>query len=305
MAKKAKPGLGKGLGALIPSVEFDKDKGYSIAKDTKEELGLLELLELERIQTNPFQPRKEFDETALTELSESIKKHGVIQPITVRKSESGYELISGERRVRASLKAGLSAIPAYVLDVDSDSAMLEIAIIENVQREDLNPMEIAYGYQRLIEECGYTQEQVSDRVSKERSTVTNFLRLLRLPEKLQESLRSRQISMGHARALLALQTHSEMIKAHDVVKLNKLSVRATEQYVSKLKNKNGQTNNNKRKKLPETNPVLESAASNLRNAFGTQVRITPKSKESGIIEIEFYSGDDFERLMDLFDKIKE
>lgn len=306
--KKIKPGLGKGIGALIPSVEFDKEKGYSIAKLPNEELGIIALLKLSDIKTNPFQPRSDFDRDALNELKNSILKHGVIQPITVRKHDEGYELVSGERRVRASIEAGLETIPAYVIDVDTNANLLELAIIENVQREDLNPMEISYGYHRLMEECGYTQEQVAERVGKERSTVTNFLRLMRLPEKLQESLRSQEISMGHAKALLALENHLRMIQVGKEIFEKKLSVRATEQLVRHLiegRNKKQSVKNKKPELSPETRAVIDHTQSILRNTFGTQVKITPKSKQSGVIEFEFYSNEDLERLIELFERAGE
>jgi len=215
--KKTPTGLGKGLGALLPSIEFS-NKGFRIKPEDangkeKDREQALPFIEVSKIRANPYQPRKDFDEQALEDLKNSILEHGVIQPVTVRRIVDGFELIAGERRFRASKEAGLEKIPAYIIDIEEGSASLEIALIENVQRENLNPIEIANGYQRLIEECGLTQEQLSVKVGKDRTTITNFLRLLRLPEKIQESVRMKELSMGHARALLGVSQAGNMLWA--------------------------------------------------------------------------------------------
>ncbi|MFA7626044.1 MAG: ParB/RepB/Spo0J family partition protein [Candidatus Kapaibacterium sp.] len=309
---KIKPGLGKGLGALIPSVEFSKDKGFTVGHEesNNESNSMIAMIDVSKIRANPYQPRQDFDDEALEGLKNSILKHGLITPITVRKSLNGFELISGERRLRAHQLAKIETIPAYVLDVNTPIELLELAMIENIQREDLNPIEAAHGYKRLIEEFNYTQEQVAERVGKDRSTVTNFLRLLKLPENLQEALRNKDITIGHARALLAISDVARMIWAGNEVIQNKLSVRDTEALAKQIES-NALTSNKPKSKLKkeiisnEVKAVLSEKADNLRKSFGTQVKITPKSKESGSIEFEFYSADDLERLLELFEYIEQ
>ncbi|MBE2190418.1 MAG: ParB/RepB/Spo0J family partition protein [Desulfobulbaceae bacterium] len=308
---KKKTGLGKGLGALISSVEFDTEKGFSLSGKETAESKLFAEINVNEIRVNPYQPRKNFDPDGLEDLTNSIKKHGILQPIIVRKTINGYELVSGERRLRASIEADLKVIPAYVLAVKSDSQMLVIALEENIQRKDLNPMEEAYGYNEFIEKFNYTQEQIAELFNKDRSTIANFLRLLRLPLKVQEMLREKRLSMGHARALLGLNDAAKMIWAGNEIIDKKLNVRETETLVKRIES--GKIAIDKPKaKFPEKNPIAESTkailndkADKLRVSFGTNVRIIPKSKESGIIEFEFYSSDDLERLIELFDKVKE
>jgi ParB family chromosome partitioning protein len=307
MSKQKKIGLGKGLGALLPSVDFSDEKKRNFTEGSESNENFLLTLDIEKIRANPYQPRDEFDRQALEDLKNSILEHGLIQPVTVRKSINGYELVSGERRLRASKEAGLKTIECYVMNIESDREMLELAIIENVQRENLNPIEVANGYHRLIEECSYTQEEVSKKVSKDRSTVTNFLRLLKLPEKVQESLRKRLISMGHARALLALNDQAQMLAAYQIIIDKKLSVRQTESLVRDIAS-GKKVNEKKQKKSPVSNDtliVLEDTANKLRQSFGTNVKITPKSKESGVISFEFYSQDDLERLIDIFNELTD
>lgn len=312
--KKITTGLGKGLGALIPNVNFEKDnKGFSVptqkteTENSKSEV--FDYIELKKIVRNPYQPRHDFDIEALTDLKNSILQHGVIQPITVRKVINGYELISGERRFRASTEAGLEKIPAYILDIQTGEEMLEIAIIENLQREDLNPVEVAFGYQRLMDECKLTQEQVALKVGKNRSTVTNFLRILRLPESVHELIRNKKISMGHARTLLALENKEEIILAANKIIEEDLSVRATELLVKELSEKE------KNKSIPkektkidigyEVRATLDSYEDKLRHIYGTEVKIKTKSMESGSIEFEFYSPDDLNRIIELLETIRE
>lgn len=313
-----KIGLGKGLEALLPSVEFSKDKGITFKSDIEENGdGVLANIELSKITQNPYQPRKDFEPQALEDLKNSIIEHGIITAITVRRSVNGYELISGERRVRAAKEAGFTKIPAYIRDVSTKVEMLAQAMIENLQREDLNPIEIASGYQGLMEECNLTQEEVAKRVSKDRSTVANFLRLLRLPEKIQESLRNKEITVGHARAFLGLSDTSSMLHAWQEVQKKMLSVRATEGLVKEIESGSLFYDESQlqfvkekpKKKDPksilssEASAVLESAENKLRHLFGTQVRIIPKANDKGTIEIDFYSSDDFERIIELFELI--
>lgn len=321
-SKKIKPGLGKGLEALLPSIEY-REKGFKVRDEDGERKesrvsGTMASIDVNKIHHNPYQPRHDFDEKALEDLKNSIIEHGVIQPVTVRRDIRGYELISGERRLRATISAGFEKIPAYVLDIDSGVESLELALIENIQREDLNPIEVANGYQRLIEECNLKQEEVAAKVGKDRSTVTNFLRLLRLPEKIQDSLRRKETSMGHARSLLGLSSQKRMLLVWQEVQEAGLSVRQTEKLVKDIESglldieENGKVR--KKKKQPKADPkdkisaeiaaVLEETEDKLRHLFGTQVKINPKSEESGVIEMEFYSKDDLERILDMFEMIR-
>lgn len=306
-SNKIKPGLGKGLGALIGSVTYKAEEGFSLTGEP-DKTGFTSLIDLDKIVTNPFQPRYDFDEVALEDLKNSILKHGVITAISVRKKDDHYELISGERRVRAARLAGLKQIPAYVLDVNTNTQMLEIALIENLQREDLNPVEIANGYQRLIEEYNYTQEQLADRIGKDRSTITNFLRILKLPASVQDLIRAKKISFGHARALAALDDHTKIIWATNEIINNNLSVRETEKLVKKIienkiiQNKKTQKTN----QIPyDIEAIIKEKTDQLRDIYGTQVKIYPKTKTSGTIELEYYTADDFERIIELLSKAKQ
>lgn len=321
-------GLGKGIGALIPK-ELIRPEGTTAQQplaDASVDTSGIALIEISRISTNPVQPRHHFDQQALEELAQSIAVHGVITPITVRRHFDGYELISGERRLRASQIAGLTSIPAYVITVGSDAQMLEIALVENVQREDLNPLEIAIGYQRLIEECGLKQEDVAIKVGKDRSTVANFLRLLKLPDDVQAALRTKRISMGHARALLALSDdRSQLAVLREVIK-KELSVRKTEGLVKDIElglkeiARNGEIistvpdpvaappvsqNPSKQAVKPASSSTLTDIENSLRHLFGTQVKIKLKREGAGTFEIDFYDMNELERLLDLMMSIHQ
>jgi ParB family transcriptional regulator, chromosome partitioning protein len=278
------------------------------------------LVDIEMIlSTNPVQPRHFFDEGALQELATSIRVHGVITPITLRRAFDGYELISGERRLRASRMVGLTHIPAYIMDVSSDAQMLEIALVENVQREDLNPLEVAIGYQRLIEECGLRQEDVATKVGKDRSTVANFLRLLQLPSEAQAALRTKKISMGHARALLALSSEHMQLVALIEIQKRELSVRKTEELVKDLEFgrkevlRDGEIRHVEEPRKKITQPKVPSAEQRtlvdienvLRPIVGTQVRVRMKADNSGSIEFDYYSIDDLDRLLELFVSLRD
>lgn len=232
MAKRA-VSLGKGLDALLPS-SFSIEPPDTTQFDDGKSVGVIAMIDVKRVRPNPMQPRQDFDREALDDLKKSIKEKGVIQPITVRRTEEGYEIIAGERRVRASSEAGLEMIPAYILDIETDADMLELALIENVQRENLNPIEVALGYKRLMEECRLTQEEVSKKVGKDRTTITNFLRLLRLPDEIQRSLRQKKLSMGHARAILAISDEDKQRAVFNEVRAQEFSVRKTEDIVKKI-----------------------------------------------------------------------
>ncbi|MBL7998474.1 MAG: ParB/RepB/Spo0J family partition protein [Candidatus Kapabacteria bacterium] len=288
-------GLGKGLGALIPKEIPTTDQVPVLREDDGSVTGATALIEIVKVRPNRFQPRQDFDPAALTDLARSIKEKGVIQPITVRRVSTGYELIAGERRVRASIEAGLTMIPAYILDVNTDADMLELALIENVQRENLNPIEVALGYQRLIEECNLTQEDVAVKVGKDRTTVTNFLRLLRLGDTAQDALRKKKITMGHARAMLAL-ANLELQSAVLADILDKeLSVRATESLVKDIElgkikfgaPANGTASDAPRKRIEnapnlEVRSTLSDIEQQLRTIFATQVRVKYKSASGSV-----------------------
>lgn len=314
-------GLGKGLNALIPSQPSGGNSGYSIMPlDDGRSVGLIAMIDITKVRPNPWQPRQDFDDQALEDLKKSIKEKGVIQPITVRRAEGGYEIIAGERRVRASQEIGSKEIPAYILDVSTDAEMLELALIENVQRENLNPIEVALGYQRLIEECHLKQEEVAEKVGKDRSTVTNFLRLLRLPKEIQYGLRTKQLSVGHARSLLPLANSDTQSDVYRRILNEGLSVRSTEELVKKIdsglptdielttpKPPKNPKPISQIPELPISSPeitelvsTIRAIESRLRHIFATQVKIHSKNQTDGSIEIEFFTSEELERLLDLF-----
>jgi ParB family chromosome partitioning protein len=295
--------LGRGLDALIKkeSIPFD-----NIPPELTDQLAVhpFAKISVTKVVANRFQPRKEFHQETLEELKNSIRENGLIQPITVRRTKSGdFELVSGERRWRAVKELGIREIPAYVLQVDSDEKMLEMALTENLQREDLNPIEIALGYQRLIDECELTQEKVADKVGKDRTTVANFLRLLKLPAPIQKALVSGDITAGHARALLSIENPDEQFHLFNKIAHDNLSVRQVEKEVQRLQRKD----KSEKKRLAVgstqspnvTDPVMADLVDKLRKHLGTQVKINCGDKHAGEIKIEFYSDEDLERLIEL------
>ena len=299
---KTQLGLGKGLGALIPSA-IQKGLTSIVSDDNGYDSGIIALVDITKVRTNRFQPRIMFDPIALAELSKSIKEHGVIQPITVRRQYDGYELISGERRIRASIEAGLDKIPAYILDITSNEAMIELALIENVQRENLNDIEIAMGYQLLIDECSLSQDLIAQKVGKNRSTISNFLRLLKLPSIVQQQLALHAISNGHARALLGLSNPEDQIQLCQEIIMHDYSVRKTEEIIKDI-SKSSDTSSAKGKKSnpsisTKANPAILSIEDKLRDHFATQVKIHVSSNEQGSLHIDFYSFDDLQRLLDI------
>ncbi len=299
MSIQKKSVLGRGLSALIPkaptkevSIRHDE-----LGSDTGE-VGIIARVAVTQIRPNPFQPRTEFDTEALAELTRSIVEKGVIQPITVRRVDVGYQLVTGERRLRAAQNAGLAEIPAYIIAVESDEEMLELALIENIQRETLNPIEIAHGYKRLIDECHLTQEEVAEKVGKDRTTVTNFIRLLKLPIEIQVGLRKNQISMGHARALINVPTESMQIRLYQKIVDSGISVRKIEQLA---KSTGKATEGGSRKSPPrEVSANVQTLEERLRQTLGTKVMVKERDGGKGEIVIEFYSLDDLDRLLDLF-----
>jgi ParB family chromosome partitioning protein len=289
MAKK-QSGLGRGLGALIEE-----------AKPTQEALTGVDEIEISKIVPNPYQPRTVFKQEALEELANSISQIGVIQPITVRAlpDGEGYELISGERRWRASKMAGLKKIPAYVRIADTQG-MLEMAIVENIQREDLDAMEVAISFQQLIDECKMTQENLSDRVGKKRATVTNYLRLLKLPPEIQLGIRERILSMGHAKAIMGLEDIATQLMVFEQVLKYDFSVRKTEDIVRELKEG---TPVKETKKRPKTPSEYDALKSHLSQFFDTKVDLKVNENGKGKIVIPFSSNEDLEKIIAILDKL--
>jgi ParB family chromosome partitioning protein len=281
--KTKKIALGRGLDALIPGIDTVEDRSKEYFQ-----------CEIELIRPNRFQPRLRFSDDELEELSRSIKEQGIIQPLLVREADSGYELAAGERRLRAAKMAGLSQVPVIVKSI-ADSALLEMSIVENIQRENLNPMEEAEAYNMLIAEFDLTQDQVAARVGKSRSAVANFLRLRHLPEQIKTSIIDGDLSMGHARALLGAKTPAQQNAAWRSVISKRLSVRETENLIKRLKSEE--------KKPKVSTPSSEqryflSLSEDLSRLFGTQVQIKRRG-QTGTVEIKFYSNDDLDRLLSL------
>lgn len=296
--------LGRGLSALLENSKTDITNNK--LETEGKVVGAIANIEISSIETNPFQPRTTFEEDALNELASSIKEHGIIQPITVRKlGYDKYQLISGERRFRASQIAGLTSVPAYIR-IANDQAMLEMALVENIQRENLDSIEVAISYKRLIEECSLTQEQLSQKVSKQRSTITNYLRLLKLPVEIQSGIRNSDISMGHARALINIENPERQIDIYHQILLNNLSVREVEDMARGAKtqlavvsNKNSSTD----KKSTKGSLSFEhlKVVDDLRAVFNSKVNINREPNGKGKIVIPFKSDADLIRILDLLD----
>lgn len=282
---------GEGLGALLKSA----------APQGSDKVPIFEV-KLDLIDVNPFQPRTKFDEEELDELTESIKQLGIIQPITLRKLDNDrYQIISGERRVRASKSAGKTTIPAYVRTAN-DQEMLLMGLVENIQRSDLDPIDIAISYQRLIDECNLTQENLGDRVGKKRSTVTNFLRLLNLPDEIQLGLRNRLITTGHAKALLSIEDENDQKYLFERIVSEGLSVREVEEIASEMKE--GNPDKKKQKKTKKKDDTYGELESKLNSFFNSKVKFSRTDKGNGKIVIAFKNDQDLERIISLFDKLK-
>ncbi|HVD98678.1 MAG TPA: ParB/RepB/Spo0J family partition protein [Cytophagaceae bacterium] len=291
-----RPVLGRGLNALLKDSEKVKNE-----KSPSETVSNINEIPIESIEANPFQPRTHFDQEALKELAESIKVHGIIQPITVRKlSEGKYQLISGERRWQASKLAALTVVPAYVRTAN-DEQMLEMGLIENIQREDLNAMEVALSYQRLITEFNLKQEQLGEKVGKNRTTVNNYLRLLKLPPDIQAALRDDEISMGHARALINIENTEDQLSIFRKIEREDLSVRKVEELVREL----GKGKEKKEIPVKESaatkniNAELQQLQSKLSSHFGTKVNVKGEDGNKGEIKIPFVSVEDLNRILDI------
>ena len=285
-----KRGLGRGLDAILQSPETDIT---SVDISGNYVAGAIAQIDIDKIETNPFQPRTDFDETALNELAESIKNQGIIQPVTVRKmGYDKYQLISGERRLRASKMAGLKTIPVFIR-VANDEQMLEMALIENIHRENLNAIEVAISYQRLLEECKLTQDQLSEKVGKDRSTVANFLRLLKLPAEIQIAIRDGYITMGHARALVNVKDKAKQLFILKRIIDEDLSVRQVELLTRE------KTDKKQKSVLPESYKVQ---ADTLAKALKMGVKVSRDSKGKGSLTISFKNDEEFERLIDFINK---
>jgi ParB family chromosome partitioning protein len=288
-----KNALGRGLGALIDGAEKEK-----LEKKVEANLEI----RITDIEANPFQPRTRFDDTALEELASSIRKLGIVQPLTVREIGGGkFQLIAGERRYRAAKLAGLATVPAYIRTAD-DQAMLELALVENIQREDLDAIEVAISYQRLIEECSLTQERLSERVGKQRSTVANYLRLLKLPAEIQLGIRNKNLSMGHARTLISIDDSKQQIEVYYHIVDQELSVRRTEELVREL-----QTEKLKDPKKASRKEKLshdyKDLSEHLSKIFNSSVQFRINEKGSGKIVIPFNTNEEMEMILGVLDKL--
>lgn len=294
-AAKRKGGLGRGLGSLL---EGNRYTGKTESTTTND-VNTIADIAIDQIQTNPYQPRTHFDQTALEELAESIKVQGIIQPITVRQlGPDSYQLISGERRYQASKIAGLKVIPAFIRKAD-DQQMLEMALIENIQRENLNAIEIALSYQRLLTECSLKQEELGERVGKKRTTVTNYLRLLKLPPEIQVGLRDNVISMGHARALINIDTIEEQLAVYKEVVARELSVRKVEELVRNLQNAKKKPDLQQQLQFNKYDDELKTVQTKLSSQFGTKIQVKANNDGKGEIKIPFVSVDDLNRILEL------
>ncbi|HEY8999839.1 MAG TPA: ParB/RepB/Spo0J family partition protein [Mucilaginibacter sp.] len=299
MSAEKRNALGKGLSALLnDSVNVLPNKNEIGTSTEANAMGSVNEIKIAEIEVNPFQPRTDFDQDALTELADSIKLQGLIQPITVRKVNAHkFQLISGERRLRASKLAGLTQIPAYVRTAN-DQQMLEMALIENIQRENLNAIEVALSFQRMIDECSLKQEELGERVSKNRSTVTNYLRLLKLPPTIQASIRDNQISMGHAKALISVADPAKQLYIHQLIIQQELSVRKVEEMVREMQ----KAPVKKEGKQPEPLSFqVQKIQDDLASKFSTNVKLKLNSQGKGSIEIPFLSEDDLNRILEMLD----
>jgi ParB family chromosome partitioning protein len=290
--------LGKGIRSLLQNINEDlKTTAGNLKSNVVEEVTHSVRIPLDNIIINPKQPRRDFDETALSELAISIKMHDIIQPLTVSKIAGGkYQLIAGERRFRASKIAGLKDVPVYVRQAN-DAELLELALLENLQREDLNAIEIGLSYKRMMEELDYTQEQVAERMGKERSTVTNYIRLLKLPPDIQLAVRSGVISMGHARALITLDHVDKQLYIYNQIKSGQLSVRQTEDLVRKMY-KNGENNATNAVAKNVLPPAYKKIEDNLASHFATKVKLAHNKSGHGSITVEYYSLQELNKILE-------
>ena len=293
---KKNDALGKGIRSLLQNIDIDlKNTAGSLKTDIAEKTVGVQRVSLELIEVNPNQPRKDFDETALSELAASIKLHNIIQPLTVSSIGGGkYRLIAGERRFRASKIAGLKDVPVYVREANADQ-LLELALLENLQRENLNAIEVALSYKRLMEDLDYTQEKVAERMGKERSTVTNYIRLLKLPPDIQVAVRNGVISMGHARALINVDMVDKQLFIFSEIKSKELSVRQTEDLVRRMYTGDNAVKANVKADLP---PAFKKIEDNLASSFSTKVKLVHSKKGTGSITFDYYSLEELNGLLE-------
>lgn len=286
----ARRALGRGLTNLIPIDSEEHGSDNEVV-----------LVDINAISSNPFQPRQLFDKEEIKNLAQSIEKQGLLQPILLRKKEEGYEIISGERRFRAMKLIGHDKVPCIVKPKITDHEMIEMALVENIQREDLNDIEQAQAYRRLMLDCGLSHEEISKKVGKSRSTITNFLRLLKLPDRIQEMLRRKEINMGHARALLGIEDVQQQVALAEKISAESLSVRDVEKTTQTEKEKKPEPNKTVQEKARQkhADPDLIQQTEKLRYHYGTMVNILKASGEKGRIEIHFYSNDDLNRLLEI------
>lgn len=293
---KRKDALGKGIRSLLQNIDTDlsaTEKSW-MKESPEKPTAVNTRIALNLIEANPDQPRHDFDEIALSELAASVKMHDIIQPITVTKTGNKYRIIAGERRFRAAKIAGLTDVPVYIRDT-KDSKILELALLENLQREDLNAIEIALSYKQLMDELDYTQDQLAERMGKERSTVTNYIRLLKLPPDIQAAVRNGIISMGHARALINVDVVDKQLYIFNEIKSKELSVRQTEELVRKLYAPKTAVNNSVKTTLP---PSLKKIEDNLASHFSTKVKMTHSKKGTGSITFDYFSIEELSSLLD-------
>lgn len=298
-----KMALGRGLGALIEDSTFESTRNSDVQTPRHAISELVQEVNIELIDPNPFQPRTNFDDESLSELAESISKLGIIQPITVRLLDGRYQLISGERRFRAAKLAGLKTLPAFIRTAD-DQGMLEMSLVENIQREDLNAIEVAISYQRLIDECSLTQDALSERVGKKRATISNYLRLLKLPAEIQLGIINSIISMGHARALISIDDASLQLKLYKKVISDDLSVRQTEELVRNTVSE-PQIKQSRSKVMPDLAGPELALREHLTNRLGLRADVKPGGKGDGKIVISYNNPDELSVIIDKFTKIEE
>ena len=295
--KQNKDALGKGIRSLLQSIDTEmKTTGGDLKSSVVESVTSMQRIPVNDIEPNPKQPRKDFDEQALQELAHSIKIHDIVQPLTVSQLPSGkYRLIAGERRWRAAKLAGLKDVPAYVRKAN-DQQLLELALLENLQREDLNAMEVALSYKRMMEELSHTQEEVAERMGKERSTVANYIRLLKLPPDIQVAVRKGELSMGHARALINVDTVDKQLYIFNEITKNGLSVRQTEELVRRLYKTSGSPVKDQAK--PNLPPAFKKIEDNLASHFSAKVKLNHSKNGNGNIVIEYYSIHDLNKILE-------
>jgi len=294
--KQNKDALGKGIRSLLQNIDSDlKGSSGNLKAGVAEAVTTVLRIAIDQIEPNPRQPRHDFDEQSLNELATSIRLHDIVQPITVSRLPTGkYRLISGERRWKAARIAGLKDVPAYIRQAN-DQELLELALLENLQREDLNAMEIALSYKRMMEELNYTQEQVAERMGKERSTVANYIRLLKLPPDIQVAVRKGEITMGHARALINVDTIEKQLYIFNEVRGKGLSVRQTEELVRRLYKSQTPVKDSVKPSLP---PAYKKIEDNLASHFSTRVKLNHNKKGHGQISIEYYSIQELNKILD-------